>query len=434
MNRFEEIIGYDNIKAEVRRYCDVLKNINKYKALGVDTPRGLILYGDPGVGKSLMARCLIDESGLKSYIVRKDKPDGEFITHIQEVFRQAKETAPSIIMLDDMDKFANEDEQHKDAEEYVTVQACIDECKGSDVFVIATVNDKWCLPDSLTREGRFNKMIRMGVPVGDDAIKILAHYITKKKCVQGIDAEEIAGAIGSRSCATLETVINEAGIFAVFAGRDYIGRDDMIRACIKSHFACLIGDSCPGTVSEKEKQRVAIHEAGHATASEALRPGRTTFVALGTDYNGGVEGITICKKENESSQLILKEELNIMEGLAGMAAIEIVTGEHDIGCGEDLNRAFDIERDIVLEDAAHGFEYYYTWKIGERSEKHMAEAEQVISSEIKRLYEEVRKLIVKNRPFLDAVTNELMDHDYITSKDITRIRETVGIISIDDKK
>ncbi|MBR1623447.1 MAG: AAA family ATPase, partial [Pseudobutyrivibrio sp.] len=126
MNRFDEIIGYDNIKAEVRRYCDVLKNLDKYKALGVDTPRGLILYGDPGVGKSLMAKCLIDESGLKSYIVRKDKPDGEFITHIQEVFKQAKETAPSIIMLDDMDKFANEDDQHKDAEEYVAVQACID--------------------------------------------------------------------------------------------------------------------------------------------------------------------------------------------------------------------------------------------------------------------------------------------------------------------
>ena len=431
MNRFDEIIGYDNIKAEVRRYCDVLKNLDKYKALGVDTPRGLILYGDPGVGKSLMAKCLIDESGLKSYIVRKDKPDGEFITHIQEVFKQAKETAPSIIMLDDMDKFANEDDQHKDAEEYVAVQACIDECKGSDVFVIATVNDRWCLPDSLTREGRFNKMIRMDVPAGDDAIKILAHYMTKKKCVNNIDTEEIAGAIGSRSCATLETVINEAGIFAVFAGRNHIGRDDMFRACIKSHFACLIGDSRSGTISEKERQRVAIHEAGHATASEALRPGRTTFVALGTDYSGAVEGITICKKDNDGSQFIKKKERRIMEGLAGMAAIEIATGEHDLGCNEDLERSFDIEKDIVLEDAAHGFEHY-RWMYGERSEKHMADVEHVVSSEIKRLYEEIRKLIIKNRPFLDAVTNELMEHDYITSKDITRIRETVGIVSTND--
>ncbi len=431
MNRFDEIIGYDNVKAEVRRYCDVLKNLDKYKALGVDTPRGLILYGDPGVGKSLMARCLIDESGLKSFIVRKDKPDGEFITHIKETFKQAKENAPSIIMLDDMDKFANEDDQHKDAEEYVTVQACIDECKGSDVFVIATVNDRWCLPDSLTREGRFNKMIRMDVPVGDDAIKILAHYMTKKKCVKEMDAEEIAGAIGSRSCAALETVINEAGIFAVFAGRDYISRDDMIRACIKSHFSCLIGDSAPGTVSEKERRRVAIHEAGHVTATEALRPGRTTFVALGTNYRGEVEGITICKKDNENSQLIIKKERNIMEGLAGMAAIEISTGEHDIGCSEDLNHSFNIEKDIVLEDAAHGFEHY-SWMFGDGSERHMADAEHVISSEIKRLYEEVRKLIVKNRPFLEAVANELMEHDHITSKDITKIRETVGITAVDE--
>ncbi len=431
MSAFDKVIGYESIKSELLQICDMIKNREIFEKLGAKLPQGILLSGDPGLGKTLMAKCFIEESGLPSFVIRRNKGNDDFVGEITDTFRKAKENAPAIVFLDDMDKFANEDEQHKDAEEYVTVQACIDECKGSDVFVIATVNDRWCLPDSLTREGRFNKMIRMDVPAGDDAIKILAHYMTKKKCVNDIDTEEIAGAIGSRSCATLETVINEAGIFAVFDGRNHIGRDDMFRACIKSHFACLIGDSRSGTISEKERQRVAIHEAGHATASEVLRPGRTTFVALGTDYSGAVEGITICKKDNESSQFILKKERRIMEGLAGMAAIEIATGEHDLGCNEDLERSFEIEKDIVLEDAAHGFEHY-RWMYGERSEKHMADVEHVVSSEIKRLYEEVRKLIIKNRPFLDAVTNELMEHDYITSKDITRIRETVGIVSTND--
>ena len=75
MSRFDEIIGYDHVKAEVRRYCDVLKHLDRYKALGVDTPRGLMIYGDPGVGKSLMAKALIDESGLTSYVIRKDKSE-----------------------------------------------------------------------------------------------------------------------------------------------------------------------------------------------------------------------------------------------------------------------------------------------------------------------------------------------------------------------
>ena len=123
MSEFDKIIGYKDIKTELIGLCDVIKNADKYKALGVAPIGGLLLDGNPGVGKTLMANCFIKESGRKAFVCRKNKPDGEFVNEIKNVFVEAAENAPSIILLDDMDKFANEDDYHRNAEEYVTVQS-----------------------------------------------------------------------------------------------------------------------------------------------------------------------------------------------------------------------------------------------------------------------------------------------------------------------
>ena len=159
MKAMDKIIGYSSIKRELKQISDTLKNREAYDKLGVSSPRGLLLYGDPGVGKSLMAAAIIEESGRPAYICRKDKPNGDFVKYIKETFDKAAENAPSIVFLDDMDKFTNGDERHPDAEEYVTVQSCIDEVRGKEVFVLATVNNIRNLPRSLRRAGRFDRTI-----------------------------------------------------------------------------------------------------------------------------------------------------------------------------------------------------------------------------------------------------------------------------------
>ena len=136
MSKFDKVVGYEDIKAELIRICDVVKNPEKYARLGVQTPRGIMLWGEPGLGKTLMAKCFIEESGCKTFIIRKEKPDGEMVNTIRDVFNKAKAEGRSIVFLDDLDKFANEDNQHPDAEEYVAVQACMDSVKGKDVFSI----------------------------------------------------------------------------------------------------------------------------------------------------------------------------------------------------------------------------------------------------------------------------------------------------------
>lgn len=160
MNAFDKIIGYSSIKKELQQISDTLKNRETYDRLGVSAPRGLLLYGEPGVGKSLMASAVIKESGRKVFCCRKDSPNGDFIKKIKATFDKAVQNAPSIVYLDDMDKFANGDERHPDAEEYVTVQSCIDETKDKQVFVLATVNNIHCLPQSLRRVGRLTVPLR----------------------------------------------------------------------------------------------------------------------------------------------------------------------------------------------------------------------------------------------------------------------------------
>ena len=228
MDCLDKIIGYEGIKNELRKFADIMQNPDKYDALGARLPKGIMFHGDPGVGKSLMANCLIEASGRPGFICRKNKPNGEFINHIKETFDEAVKNAPSIVLLDDLDKFANEDYTRPNTEEYVTVQACMDEVKNKNVLVIATVNSKYLLPDSLLREGRFDEKIQVQNPQGEDAKKIIEYYLSQKKYVATLDIDEISKLLNGYSCAELESLINKAGVVAGYANKSQIEMDDIM--------------------------------------------------------------------------------------------------------------------------------------------------------------------------------------------------------------
>ena len=137
MKEFSRVVGYEDIKIELYRIVDMMINPDKYKKLGVKTTRGLLLVGNPGLGKTLMANCMIDASKRKSYVIKRELPTNEFMTLIKDTFREAKDNAPSIVLLDDIDKFGKDTR----SEEYSTVQACIDSCNDSEVFFLASANN-----------------------------------------------------------------------------------------------------------------------------------------------------------------------------------------------------------------------------------------------------------------------------------------------------
>lgn len=419
MSHFEEIIGYEDVKAELERVLDAIKNPDKYRALGVQTPRGILLYGAPGVGKTVLSKAFLRASGREFFVCRKDKPNGDFVKEIASVFEKAKENAPSVILLDDMDKYANEDSHHRDAEEYVTIQSCIDEICEKDVFVIATANDIHKLPDSLLRAGRFDKMIGMRMPEGEDAVKIVRHYLSDKKTVSDVDPEELARILNGQSCASLETVINEAGIYAAFEGKTQIERADLLRAVMRVIF------EAPESLEYNDAyklRRVAVHEAGHAVVGEVLEAESINLVSI-NPHNGEVGGFTSYNRNKNYFDSISYMKERVIALLGGKAATELVYGEADVGCNSDLHRAFDITERFVDNYCEYGFDKFERCN---SSNTLLEKKESFVHAELDRHYRRAKQIIIENRSFFDRLVDELVKQKTLTAKDIAQIKKSVA--------
>ncbi len=240
---FEAIIGYDEIKMTLTRLIDVLNNKEKYEKIGSTIPHGLFIYGDPGTGKTTFSNAILESvTNRKSYTIRKTKSDGSFLDYIEEVFEDAIKNQPSIILLDDLDKFAKEEGDTRNQEEFVAVQAQLDRIKKEDVFVIATVNNKTVLPNSLLRSGRFDIKIDIDNPSEKDSLKIIEYYLNKKKLDKNVDTKNISQILVGSSCADLEKVCNQAGIYAGFLNKEKISMDEIIRASLELKYDTNLED------------------------------------------------------------------------------------------------------------------------------------------------------------------------------------------------
>ena len=205
MSAFDKVIGYEKEKDELFQLCDMARNPGKYARLGVQLPHGVLLHGVPGVGKTLMATALVEEMARKTFVLRKDKSIQDFVDEIGKTFARAKEEAPSVILLDDLDKFAS-DSDSRNPEELIAVQSGIDAVRSDDVFVVATANELRELPHSLRRPGRFDRILEICPPNRREAAAIVRHYLQGKKVAQDVSAESVARLMDGNSCASLESV------------------------------------------------------------------------------------------------------------------------------------------------------------------------------------------------------------------------------------
>lgn len=417
MKEFNRVIGYDDVKIELERIVDMMINSEKYKELGVQTTRGLLLHGDPGVGKTLMAKCFIKASKRPTFTVRKDLPDGDFVKFIKNTFEKAKKEAPSIVFLDDMDKFANEDSYHINAEEFVTIQSCIDKCKDDEVFALATTNDLDAIPRSLLRPGRFDKTIIINNPEREDAEKIIRHYLKKKKCAKEVDAKEVSRLLNGRSCAALETVINEAGAYAGYENRKEVSMDDLVRAFMRVVY------KAPEKLKFKDDKyllQTCYHEAAHTVVAETLEPGSVPFVTV-KPHDGATQGFAHLDNNDNYFEDKQFMENRVISLLAGKAATEIVYGVTDVGCNNDIHRAFDIVERFIDNYCTYGFNNWEdnTLNVPDSLEERR---KTLITYEMERYYKKAKKLIIDNRDYLDSVAKELYDKKVLLAKDIQRLK------------
>ena len=415
MNVYDKVIGYECIKDELKMCADVLKNRKKYDALGVSAPGGILLHGDPGLGKTLMAKCFIEDAGIKTFMLRKDKPNGSFVDLIRETFENAKKENGAIVFLDDLDKFANEDEDHPNAEEYVSVQSCMDDTRDAGVFVIATANCKDSLPDSLLRPGRFDRIIEVFQPRGEDREAIINYYLSKKNVMGNVDMEVITELLGPCSCAGIETIINEAAIYAGYAGRDKVVLEDFLKAWKRITF--LISD-LTDPKEGKDLENITVHETGHVVVSEVLSPG---IVAAAAVFNShpNIEGEVQYKDSINLFTEKERREHRIISSLAGKAAMEVICGKTDMGCNSDMGRVFTLVESLIDDRCDMGFE---TFERASSSQYLLEKKDRLMASEVERYYKTAKRIIVENRLFFDAVYKELLSKKTITFRDIEEIK------------
>lgn len=416
MRELDRVIGYDDIKEELYRIVDLITNPVKYKKLGVKKPQGILFAGEPGIGKTLMATCFIKETGLEPFIIRKDRPASNFVDYIRQTFRMASEMGPSVILLDDLDKYANEDCKHRDCEEYITVQSCIDEYKNSNVFVVATCNRLTHLPDSLTRHGRFDRQYYMTFPKNEDAIKIVSYYLKGKMVSDSVDVEEIVRLSGGCSCADYEAVVNEAGLIAGYDNRELILEEDIRKACFKVIWG--IG-SLPSDYPMESLKRVAVHEAGHAVINEIYRPGDVSLISVECQ-NPNARGLVLTKTSAYKKDSYTDVEYSLMARLAGKAATEVILGEVDIGSIVDVLKGFEDASFLIGSSAA----YYFRYRNEEAKEDNLGELK---NAEMARYYFKTKQLLIQNRDFLMALIEELTEKKTLTYKDIAPIREQFNL-------
>lgn len=427
MDEFSGIIGYEPVKEEMERIIDVLKEPERYAKLGVTAPQGLLLHGKPGVGKTSLAKCFMEAVGLPSVICKKLAPNGEFVKEIKRAFDEALDCAPSVLLLDDMDKFANDDEGHRNSEEYVTVQACIDDVKGKGVFVLATTNNLGNMPHSLIRSGRFDRIIRMREPDGDDAACIIGHYLKDKAVADDVDASTIAALLGGRSCADLESVINQAGILAGYDREERISFKNVINAClIKFHdvpLDCLVVKDRSPEKLWNTAGSTYWHEAGHAAMNELLLPGSVVFAYANADRH--VRGFVKATAKKLQRCDHAPDALRIMVSLAGKAAVDLMLGVDDDGVGDDLETAHQTI-DSLNDEYAYSGHVFSAPDMSESSAKrHMREVAN--ATLLQYFYGKVKRSLAENRDFLEKIAQKLYKDSVLTQSDMKTIRETCDL-------
>lgn len=419
MNSFDKVIGYKSIKRELLQICDMIRNRTIYEKMGARLPHGLLLYGDPGLGKSLLANCFMEECGLNTVTVRRDKGGDAFINSIAQAFAKAKEEAPSVLLLDDMDKFANEDSSRCDAPEYVAVQAGIDDVKETAVFVIATANEIRKLPDSLCRSGRFDRKIRIQPPTAADAEAIIAHYLSGKQVSDDINMKDLTKMMSYHSCAELETILNEAAIRAAFARKDSIGMEDMVGTVLKQQYGA--SEDVPHN-SEEAVKKTALHEAGHLVACEILSPGSVGFASLLPSRENRCGGfVHTCTTIPDSCEAII--------ALAGKAAVEMrYPGQFADGCGRDIKRAVNSIREAAANVGTMGFSLLDVESDHSvsMSESLNARSEAAVQAELERCYNKAKSILSRNELFLEKITEAFLEKETLLYSDIQRIRSATA--------
>lgn len=440
--RFDDVAGADEEKEEMVELIEYLKNPKKFVKMGARIPKGILLSGAPGTGKTLLAKAVAGEADVPFYSISGSDFVEMFVgvgaSRVRDMFKKAQATAPCIVFIDEIDAVGRQrgtglggghDEREQTLNQLLVEMDGIGENTG--VVIIAATNRPDVLDPALLRPGRFDRQITVSLPDKRGRHAILNVHARNKQMATDIDLEGLARRTPGFSGADLENVLNEAAILAVRDKKDVIEMHHLDEAVDR----VMMGPAKKSRkYSEREKYLVAVHETGHAVigllVEEADMVQKVTIIPRG--MAGGYNLMT----PKEERMMATKSDLmaKITGLLGGRVAEEIVLNEISSGAYNDIERATNIARDMVMSYGMSKLGPIQYEKSGgnvflgrdySSSRNYSGQIAFEIDKEVRAIidgcYEKARELIANNRPLLDRITEALMEYETLTHEQIMKL-------------
>ncbi len=446
---FKDVAGVKEAKEELQEIVEFLKNPKKFLDIGARIPKGVLLMGAPGTGKTLLARAVAGEAGVPFFHISGSEFVELFVgvgaSRVRSLFKEAKKAAPSIIFIDEIDAVG----RHRGAglgggndEREQTLNQILVEMDGFEphekVIVMAASNRPDVLDPALLRPGRFDRRVILDLPDINDREQILKIHARKKPLEENVNLRNLAERTPGFSGADLQNLMNEAAIFAARQGKKKISQSDLTGSIEK----VLLGPERKSHIlSPEEKKISSYHEAGHALIAAAL-PSADPVHKVSIVSRGRAAGYTlklpIIERHLYSKSHFLDE---LAVSLGGYAAEKIVFKDITTGASDDLSKATDIARALITKygmsekigpiTLAPEEEMVFLGKeLGMTGNHYSEETAKLVDSELSKLmngaFKHAKTILEKNRPALDALAKKLIEQESIEKQEFENIMKSFG--------
>ena len=438
--RFSDVAGEDEAKENLKEIVDYLHNPNKYKEVGAAMPKGILLVGPPGIGKTMLAKAVAGEANVPFFSMSGSEFVEMFVgmgaAKVRDLFRQAKEKAPCIVFIDEIDaigkkrdgQIGGNDEREQTLNQLLTEMDGFEENSG--VILLVATNRPESLDPALTRPGRFDRRVPVELPDMKGREEILKVHARKIKVSDDADFGKVARMASGASGAELANIVNEAALRAVRSGRKVVTQADLE----ESIEVVIAGYQKKNAIlTDKEKKIVACHEIGHALVAAMQSHSAPVQKITIVPRTSGALGYTMQVEEGEH-YLMSKEEIEnkIATLTGGRAAEELVFGSITTGASNDIEQATKLSRAMITRyGMSEEFDMVAMETVTNQylggdtslacSAETQTQIDQQVVETVKKQHEKARRILSENRQKLDELEDYLYEKETITGDEFMAI-------------
>ena len=440
---FKDVAGQDEAKESLEEIIDFLHNPGKYTAIGAKLPKGALLVGSPGTGKTLLAKAVAGEAGVPFFSISGSDFVEMFVgvgaSRVRDLFKEAAKVAPCIIFIDEIDtigksrdgsRFGGNDEREQTLNQLLAELDGFDPSKG--VIVLGATNRPEVLDKALLRPGRFDRRITVDRPNLAGRLATLQVHTRNIRLAEDVNLEKIAQATAGCVGADLANLVNEAALRAVRKGRRAVNQDDLL----VSFELVIAGSEKKGTViTEAEKRIIAYHEVGHALVAAKQKNAQPVSKITIVPHTQGALGYTLHLPEEEKF-LMSREDIltEIRTLLAGRSSEEVVCNTMTSGAANDIERATEMARNLVARfGMCDEFDMMALGSVQSQyldggysmtcAQETYAAADRETIKILRQCHEEAKQILRENRELLDKIAAYLLKKETITGQEMMAIIE-----------